>query len=161
MTGCEYSRLADILCATTLSVGFAAALVAQLLHLMASLPGTVTVSLGRNDLPVVSLATAAGAQASVHLHGAHVTSWKTPDGTERLFMSSASAFEAGTAIRGGVPVCWPQFAGRGPLGKHGFARTSEWTIDSMSSSEARDMAEVQPPRCTHLFRPSLPGPVWK
>lgn len=117
----------------------AGAVVVQLLR-MASLPGAITVSLGRNDLPALTLSTAAGAQATVYLQGAHVTSWRAADGVERLFLSSASAFEPGSPIRGGVPVCWPQFSGRGPLPKHGFARTTEWVIESMASTA--DSAEV-------------------
>lgn len=69
-----------------------------------------------------------GSSARVHLHGAQVTSWRTSDGRERLFLSAASRFEEGAAIRGGIPVIFPQFADRGPLPKHGFARTSRWRL---------------------------------
>lgn len=57
--------------------------------------------------------------------GAHVLSW-TAGGRERLFLSPGSAADGHTAIRGGVPVCWPQFNQRGPLPKHGFARHLPW-----------------------------------
>ncbi len=62
----------------------------------------------------------------VALHGAHVLSW-TSGGVERLYLSPAAIFDGATAIRGGVPVCFPQFNMRGSLPKHGFARTSAWT----------------------------------
>jgi glucose-6-phosphate 1-epimerase len=62
----------------------------------------------------------------VALHGAHVLSW-TSGGVERLYLSPEALFDGATAIRGGVPVCFPQFNMRGPLPKHGFARTSAWT----------------------------------
>ena len=58
---------------------------------------------------------AAGARAAVLPYGAHVTSWVTPDGAEQLFVSGRSAFEAGQAVRGGVPVVFPQFSTAGPL----------------------------------------------
>jgi len=77
-------------------------------------------------MELVDLRHESGASARVYLHGAHVTSWRTADGRERLFLSSASRFEDGVAIRGGIPVIFPQFADRGPLGKHGFARLSRW-----------------------------------
>lgn len=82
--------------------------------------------LDEHGLEVVELRHASGASARVHLHGAHVSSWRTDDGRERLFVSSASRYEEGAAIRGGIPVIFPQFADRGPLGKHGFARLASW-----------------------------------
>ena len=98
------------------------------------LAGNIQVSLGRGDLPVAIMSHESGASCEVILTGAHVTSWKTRDGVERLYVSSASKFETGAAVRGGIPVCFPQFAGRGSLPKHGFVRTSsEWEIAEMSS----------------------------
>ena len=104
----------------------------------APLAGHINVALGRGELPTATLThPASGASCEVVLAGAHVTSWKTADGIERLFVSSASGFGAGAAIRGGIPVCWPQFSGRGSLPKHGFVRTSsEWEIAEMTSDEA-------------------------
>lgn len=43
-------------------------------------------------------------------------------------MSRESRFEAGVPIRGGIPVVFPQFSDRGPLPKHGFARTLPWEV---------------------------------
>lgn len=69
-----------------------------------------------------------GAQVEVALHGGHVCAWRTPDGVERLFMSPLSSRRSGSAIRGGIPVIFPQFASEGPLPKHGFARLSRWAL---------------------------------
>lgn len=71
-----------------------------------------------------------GARAAVHPHGAHVTSWTPAGGTadERLFLSALGGPRPGAAIRGGIPVIFPQFAAEGPYARHGFARTSEWTV---------------------------------
>ena len=82
-----------------------------------------------HGLDAVAMRAADGAQAIVTLHGGHVVSW-TPAGSdlERLYLSPASVFSRGQAIRGGVPVVFPQFANRGPLANHGFARTSAWQL---------------------------------
>lgn len=71
-----------------------------------------------------------GATASVHPRGAHVVSWSTPDGSEQLYLSERAALNGAAAIRGGVPVIFPQFASEGPLPKHGFARTAQWRVVS-------------------------------
>ena len=79
-----------------------------------------------NGTPCIRLRAADGARAIVALHGAHLLSWIPADGRERLFLSERARYDAGAAIRGGVPVIFPQFAARGPLPKHGFARTLPW-----------------------------------
>jgi glucose-6-phosphate 1-epimerase len=59
--------------------------------------------------------------------GAQVLSWVS-QGQERLYLSPQSRWQAGTAIRGGVPICFPQFNQRGHLPKHGFARLMNWSL---------------------------------
>ena len=83
----------------------------------------------RNGLAAIALHSPDGAKAVVTLHGGHVVSW-IPAGSneEQLYLSPTSAFEGGKAIRGGVPVIFPQFSDRGPLARHGFARTRTWKL---------------------------------
>ncbi len=81
-----------------------------------------------HGLPALSLSLPNGDRLRVLLHGAHVVSW-VAGGRERLYLSPRSAFDGQSAIRGGVPVCFPQFNQRGPLPKHGFARNLPWRAD--------------------------------
>jgi glucose-6-phosphate 1-epimerase len=67
-----------------------------------------------------------GAQATIAHNGGHVISWIPVYMPEQLFLSKTSSLKPGHAIRGGVPVIFPQFAGMGTLPKHGFARTQLW-----------------------------------
>ena len=98
------------------------------------------VNAGVGALPLVSLSAADGAAADVYLHGAHVTSWRpAPGEEERLFLSARSEFREGVAIRGGIPVIFPQFAAEGPLPRHGFARTAAWHLDTVRRA-AQDAA---------------------
>jgi glucose-6-phosphate 1-epimerase len=78
--------------------------------------------------PAWQMALPGGDRVVVAAQGAQVLSWTTADGTERLFLSPRSVFDGHTAIRGGVPVCFPQFNQRGPLPKHGFARNLPWQL---------------------------------
>ncbi len=79
-----------------------------------------------DDFPAVQLNAPDKTSARVFLHGGHVASWQTPEGHERLFLSQRARLGPGVALRGGVPVIFPQFAGLGPLLKHGFARITAW-----------------------------------
>ncbi|KAA8535681.1 hypothetical protein F0562_030684 [Nyssa sinensis] len=65
----------------------------------------------------------------VYLYGGHVTSWKNEHGEELLFVSSKAIFKPPKAIRGGIPICFPQFSSHGSLEQHGFARNRFWTVD--------------------------------
>ena len=62
---------------------------------------------GPGELPCVKLTHPSGASALVYIYAAHLASWRTASGGEQLFVSSASAYGGGKAIRGGVPICWP------------------------------------------------------
>lgn len=69
-----------------------------------------------------------GSELTVARHGGHAISWKTADGEEQFFLSQKADYSHDKAIRGGVPVIFPQFSDHGPFGRHGFARKSEWDI---------------------------------
>ncbi|MEY3511133.1 MAG: putative glucose-6-phosphate 1-epimerase [Pseudomonadota bacterium] len=89
-------------------------------------------------LPACELTLPQGDRLRVALHGAHVLSWVS-GGQERLYLSPQSTMNGQAAIRGGVPVCFPQFNQRGPLPKHGFARNVAWQADvsELGAEQAR------------------------
>ena len=87
---------------------------------------TAIAEIGYGDLPALQIIAPDGARAIVTLYGAHLVSWTGADGAERLFCSARSALDGSRAIRGGVPVIFPQFAERGNGMRHGFARLSTW-----------------------------------
>ena len=78
---------------------------------------------------------AAEGEALVYLQGAHVAHFQPKDGRPVLWMSAASRFEAGKALRGGVPICFPWFgpkAGSPEAPLHGYARILPWTVESVT-----------------------------
>lgn len=77
---------------------------------------------GEGGFPKAIINAQCGGRAEVYLHGGNITAWKTPHGRERLFCSSKAQYPPGKAIRGGVPIIYPQF-GPGPITTHGFARS--------------------------------------
>ena len=70
-------------------------------------------------------------RGQVYLQGGHVTEFQLTGQSPLLWSSSASLYQPGRAIRGGIPVCWPWF-GNHPADPakpaHGFARTALWQL---------------------------------
>lgn len=96
--------------------------------------GVAEVVEGEGGLPKVHIRTPE-LVAEMYLHGAHVTSWKPAGAEEVLFLSSQVRWEDGSAIRGGVPICFPWFGrklddARAP--QHGFVRTKAWRLESIA-----------------------------
>ena len=83
-----------------------------------------------------------GDSVFVAQQGAHVLSWHA-QGKERLFLSPQSVCDGTTAIRGGIPVCFPQFNQRGNLPKHGFARNMPWRLVPERSQGAEKVFELK------------------
>nr|MCG6291266.1 D-hexose-6-phosphate mutarotase [Vibrio vulnificus] len=67
------------------------------------------------------------ATAGISLFGGHVVSYQPTGKADVIWMSDKAVFDGKTALRGGIPVCWPWF-GRIAAPAHGFARTSEWEL---------------------------------
>ncbi|UMR31094.1 D-hexose-6-phosphate mutarotase [Massilia sp. MB5] len=86
-------------------------------------------------LPAVRIKAQDGSQALIALYGAHLLSWKNGADKERLFLSARSALDGSAAIRGGVPVIFPQFGQRGNGQRHGFARTATWRLASHADGQ--------------------------
>lgn len=86
-----------------------------------------------HGLPCIQLSNEAN-HALVAKQGGQALSWHDRNGRERLYLSpltggiqgAQSTMMEGPAIRGGIPVCFPQFSDRGNLMKHGFARNLMW-----------------------------------
>jgi glucose-6-phosphate 1-epimerase len=119
------------------------------------------------DLPCLSLH-CGDSTAIIAQQGAQVLSWRDTRGRERLYLSSETGGATRDAIitsatlppsiRGGMPVCFPQFSGRGPLPKHGFVRVMRWKADEISghSFPAQNSSAsfiLQDDNCTQVIWP--------
>ena len=75
------------------------------------------------------------AEGEMYFHGGQVMSWKPMGADEVLFVSRQARWEAGCAVRGGVPICFPWF-GPHPSNPeapaHGFVRTKPWELESIA-----------------------------
>lgn len=103
----------------------------------------LVVTMGNNDMPKVILRHAPSSQeAEIYCYGACVTSWKSR-GEEHFWMSDTNKWEdGGKPIRGGIPICFPQFGPYGDLAQHGFARASEWKIRDTAVNEDGSVSAI-------------------
>jgi glucose-6-phosphate 1-epimerase len=79
----------------------------------------------------------ARAHATVSTYSGQVLSYRPKDRQEDLlFVSGKAYYEAGKAIKGGIPVCWPWF-GADPENQgrpaHGFVRNRQWQVSGSES----------------------------
>lgn len=91
-----------------------------------------TVTEPEPGFPVINVQTPVSF-ATVALHGAQVLTWAPTDHPPVLYVSPKARMKEGTALRGGIPICWPWF-GNHPEDPekpaHGFARTRFWELIS-------------------------------
>lgn len=128
----------------------------QLNHAFA-LAGALRFTAGNGGLTCARIATSA-ATACVYLHGAQITEWQPRGQAPVLWMSAHSNYDAGKAIRGGVPICFPWF---GPHSTqkaapaHGFARLSNWqVVDTRLLDDGRIEISFQ------LSGRTISSPLW-
>ncbi len=79
----------------------------------------------------------ARAHATVSTYSGQLLSYRPKDRQEDLlFVSDKAYYEAGKAIKGGIPVCWPWF-GADPENRgrpaHGFVRNRQWQVSGSES----------------------------
>ena len=99
------------------------------------MPVEMSESAGGLPMAIVSNK-ATGASVRVHLQGAHVEGWTTAQNERPLYMSPATEYKEGKPLRGGVPVCWPQFSDFGPCkAMHGFARNNMWDVEGCDDED--------------------------
>ena len=82
------------------------------------------------------------ATAELLLDGAHLLSWIPAGQTDLLWLSPDSAFGAGEAARGGIPLIGPWFGPGRDLAmevKHGWLRSIRWDL----ADAAREGDDVQ------------------
>lgn len=110
----------------------------------------------RNGMPFVVISSGASS-ATIYLHGSHVASWQL-GGRELLFMSDLAVYNGTKALRGGIPVCWPQFGDLGPCkAQHGFARNKPWTLVGVTATTTTTTAKFA--LCSVQPESEFPYPV--
>lgn len=87
------------------------------------------------------------ARATVFLQGAQIAEYQRKGEQPLLWLSEENRYQQGTALRGGIPVCWPWFGDpkRNPdclqsqlsadAPAHGFVRNRLWNLEQVDCSE--------------------------
>lgn len=97
-----------------------------------------------HDLPCLVLRWGK-ATVVVSLYGAQVLSYRPDNGPDLLWLSPLANWHNGSAIRGGIPICWPWFGpadkrlmpDAGTLPNHGLVRNRMWQLTEQYSDEAK------------------------
>lgn len=101
------------------------------------------------------------ARAVISPQGGQLLSWQPRDQAEVLWLSPATR-SAPSAIRGGVPVCWPYFGKQGQPAdavQHGHARVQNWrwvdAVEADNGDVVVDLALPADPRTPLRLRQRL------
>lgn len=86
------------------------------------------------NMPILVI-THAQCRAAISLQGGHLLAWQPTNNAPVIWLSRKAQFQPASAIRGGVPVCWPWF-GKIASPSHGFARTQPWQLVSQTENPA-------------------------
>eukprot|EP00549_Striatella_unipunctata_P002133 CAMPEP_0118719242 /NCGR_PEP_ID=MMETSP0800-20121206/29341_1 /TAXON_ID=210618 ORGANISM="Striatella unipunctata, Strain CCMP2910" /NCGR_SAMPLE_ID=MMETSP0800 /ASSEMBLY_ACC=CAM_ASM_000638 /LENGTH=299 /DNA_ID=CAMNT_0006626539 /DNA_START=462 /DNA_END=1361 /DNA_ORIENTATION=+ len=77
--------------------------------------------------------TKSGAKTTIHPCGACLMSYITSEGREVIFVSKLAKLDGSKAVRGGIPLVFPQFGQPDKsMPQHGFLRTNIWGLDESS-----------------------------
>eukprot|EP00971_Amphidinium_carterae_P185859 3689900-Amphidinium_carterae.2 len=102
-------------------------------------------------LPFVKLSNDKGDEATIHLFGGCVTSYKK-DGIEWLAIRKDAKMDGSKPISGGLPHCFPQF-GPGEIQQHGFARNLDWKVVQDESSSSKCVLQLTESETTEAMWP--------
>lgn len=84
-----------------------------------------------------------GASCTVNDFGATVLSFKTGSGRDCLFVSRDAKLDGSKAVRGGIPLVFPQFGQPDKsMPQHGFLRNNFWKVDEASAYDNADSAGI-------------------
>ena len=78
--------------------------------------------------PAIRVCSRDGAEAALSLFGGQLLHWQPAGGKPWLYLSEQAKFDGDHAIRGGVPVSFPQFSALGKLPRHGLVRSAPWRL---------------------------------
>ncbi|MEX0445253.1 D-hexose-6-phosphate mutarotase [Xenorhabdus sp. SGI246] len=73
-------------------------------------------------------------RGAISIQGAHLMAWQACGEKPVLWLSDNTKLREGTAIRGGIPICWPWFGSLGTP-SHGFARILPWEFKAHHENE--------------------------
>ena len=86
------------------------------------------------------------AECKISLFGGNILSYRPKTQKHNVFwLGDLNKFDNVQAIRGGIPICWPRFAQEqlnSHLPRHGFARTSLWTLENVYVDETKMTAHL-------------------
>ena len=96
-----------------------------------AIPGQLEFIKGKGGFPLARIDNGK-ARALVSVYAGQVLSFQPANQAhDLLFLSDAAYYQAGKAIKGGIPLCWPWF-GPDPEDRgrsaHGFVRNRPWTV---------------------------------